>query len=159
MQTTRMSSGGPAAVARRNAKAEAAYRSMRYVGGVAGQPTYEQWMAESTSQAGTWYTVTHDLAGDRYRCSCMAGQHDRECVHQLAAMRKVGDRRREMAAYDALYGTREPSAWDGCDSTPAAPATVTESRAERQAAINRHIAEVSAEMRGHGAVARVREEW
>lgn len=97
------------AEARRNAKAEVAYRTMVYRYGVPGQPTHEYWTVPSTSEAGKEYTMTRDLAHDRYHCSCLAGQHERACCHVDAAKRAVNDRRAADASYAMYYG--EYTAW------------------------------------------------
>lgn len=106
----------------RNARAELAYRSLRYLGGKPGDATMEQWSVPSTSQVDVVYIVTHDLAHDRYHCDCLAGQHERECVHARAAMRAVNQRRidwerdqRTSTGYnDTLnlhYGVQPTSEW------------------------------------------------
>ena len=103
-KTTKTTNKRQSREGQRNARAELAYRTLRYTGGKPGDATMEQWTAPSTSQANTEYTVTHDLAHDLYRCSCLAGQHDRECVHVLAAKRTVDQRRAADASYAMLYG-------------------------------------------------------
>jgi hypothetical protein len=103
-----------AAEMRRNTRAEAAYRAMIYLGGKPSDPTQEQWSVPSLSRDGQTYTITHDLTGDgeRYHCSCEWGQRGHSgCVHEMAARRRVEDRRAAMAGYDALYGVTQ-SEWE-----------------------------------------------
>ena len=84
--------------AQRNAKAQAAYDSLHYEGGVPGSATLESWRVASFSVAGVTYIVSHDLISDYTRCSCPAGIHDRMCVHQDAVRRWLDERRARIAA-------------------------------------------------------------
>lgn len=90
----------------RNAKTHAAYLSLREIGGVPGAPNLERFSVASQSQPGITYVVTHDIASDRYHCECdyCSKYGHSGCVHEMAARRRVDDRRCEMASYDLLYG-------------------------------------------------------
>lgn len=112
--------------ARRNARAELAYRNIRETGCVPGDPTMETFGVPSTSTPDVEYTVTHDMAHDLYHCNCPHGQNGKNgCVHELAAQRKVHQRRvdfeREQRegrgaygyddTYNLHYGTQASSDW------------------------------------------------
>ncbi len=101
--TTQRTSNRISREQQRNAKAQAAYESIRDLGAVAGAAHLEQFSVASQSQAETRYTVTHDLASDRFHCDCTHGQYGGrgECCHIQAARRFVDERRaREQAAWE-----------------------------------------------------------
>lgn len=107
MNSTKTSS--TAAEARRNAKAELAYRSMRDLGSIDPRNTaLEGFAVPSLSEPGVTRTVAHDMASDRFHCDCTHGQHGGrgECYHVLAARRRVDERRAQwQAAYERDQAT------------------------------------------------------
>lgn len=76
-----------------NARVQAAYESIRPVDMPNGDNgNYEAFSVASGSEPGKRYIVTHAYQTHLYHCDCLAGQHERECVHVLAAKRYVTER-------------------------------------------------------------------
>ena len=71
--------------AQRNARIHQAYLTLREVAND-GHANHRCFSVASTSDPTVHYTLTWDTETDRVHCDCMAGQHERDCVHQ-AAMR------------------------------------------------------------------------
>ena len=73
--------------AQRNARIHQAFLTLREVAND-GHANHRCYSVASTSDPRTHYTLTWDTNNDRVHCNCMAGQHERDCVHQ-AAMRRL----------------------------------------------------------------------
>ena len=87
--------------AQRNARIHQAFTTLRDVAGD-GHANHRCFSVASTSDPTVHYTLTWDTETDRVHCDCMAGQHERDCVHQ-AAMRAYihGVHESERRAHDA----------------------------------------------------------
>ena len=72
--------------AQRNARIHQAFTTLREVACRNGHANHRCFSVASTSDPTVHYTLTWDTETDRVHCDCMAGQHERDCVHQ-AAMR------------------------------------------------------------------------
>lgn len=94
MQTTKTTatSTRQSREAQRNAKAERAYKSLRYEGKSRYNDMMDVFSVASESQQGVRYTVTVDLVTGHSHCDCPAGIHSRRCVHQQAADRYMANR-------------------------------------------------------------------
>ena len=73
--------------AQRNTRIHQAYLTLREVAGD-GHANHRCYSVASTSDPQTHYTLTWDTDTDYTHCSCEAGKHSRDCVHQ-AAMRRL----------------------------------------------------------------------
>lgn len=79
--------------ARKNAKAQAVWQSLRYEGERAGTDgQQETFSCASQSTPGTRYTITHDLTNGNLHCDCTAGAYGRDCIHQAAVRRYLASR-------------------------------------------------------------------
>ena len=74
--------------AQRNARIHQAYLTLREVACRDGHANHRCYGVASTSDPQTHYTLTWDTDTDYTHCSCDAGKHSRDCVHQ-AAMRRL----------------------------------------------------------------------
>ena len=74
--------------AQRNARIHQAFTTLREVACRNGHANHRCFSVASTSDPTVHYTLTWDTETDRVHCDCMAGQHERDCVHQ-AAMRRL----------------------------------------------------------------------
>jgi len=109
MNSTKTSS--TTAEARRNAKAQAAYMSLRCEGELpASEGQQEYFTCASQSTPGTRYTITHDLVTGRTHCNCDAGQWGKDCKHQAATRRYIAGRAatiQKQAAYQATWAAEQ----------------------------------------------------
>lgn len=108
-----------AAEARRNAKAQQVWQSLRHEGQVRGNELMEWFSVASQSQQGVRYQIHHDLVTGNLHCDCVAGQYERECVHKAAVRRYLASRADAInKAADEVVQARWEAAQQERDTAP-----------------------------------------